>query len=552
MATSPQLRGGGCQGSREKSCQVHFDLRAQLESLETILLQTLSLVKESINHRRSPISRMPVEILGLVFRYAIGRRKRGIHRNGFEVSNHVQLMTNRWRIGLVCRRWRAVSTSILSLWTIIDESWSTPSFLHRSGDMPLDVLLHLKGRAPHGQSLGAYAYRIGDLFIDTAGGPLISLLSYDLPRLKSLTLMGEICCASERRAVRSRKTLRIVSPNLKVLILREVQCLPSVPYNRLTHLSINDVRMRTPRMFLALLTPCTSLERLILYNVDFFKLESHLSNDVVVLQNLKLFTLGITDCDLQSTRMVLQNLIFPPTITMRISINANAARDLLMLDPFPTFPFTTTCSELSINSDDSHITLFLSSPAPNTPSLRLHFYLGFYPLAASMLSALIPFPSLERITYRTSHFPEHGDFVLSLLSGATGHDMPRLHALRLIDEYNDWPDPEFEVFPRAAHRILAEQPPFVLRELDVRSPHAKFLTLLDLPACGGTLERAAFHRTVFDPPTPDRALDTEAGRKIAEQVAEQVPYLTLHGLDEPLPRLVLPGIDGLEDDYGFY
>ena len=511
--------------------------------METILSQTLSRVKESINYRRSPINSMPVEIFELIFRYAIRWRSGGLRSTGFEAPNHTQLMNDRWRIGQVCRRWRAVSTSIPALWTTVSESRSIQLFLHRSGDMPLDVLV--EDRTPHGASLGSYAHRIRDLFIKV-GDPISILPRYDLARLEGLTLVGRTYFPQFRRIVRDC-VLPIVPPNLpslRVLTLREVQWFPGVPYKCLTHLAINNSRMHTLGALLTVLKQCTSLERLVLVNVDYALLEDTPSNDVL-LPSLRLFTLGITDRGLRFPQMILRYLILPPTITMRISGTAGVIEDLSKLDPFPVLPFTATSSELSIDSGISSITLFLSSPAPDTPSLRLHFYPKSYPQAISVLSALISFSSLERITYRTSHFPEHGDFVLSLLGEATRHDMPRLCALRLVDEHSLWP--HAKAFARAARRTLSEHPRFVLQELDVWSPHAKFLALLDLPACGGGLERAAFHCTA-----PAGALDVEAEKKIAEQVAEQVPYLKLHGLDEPLPRLALPGIDGLEDDYGFY
>ncbi|KAJ7679468.1 hypothetical protein DFH06DRAFT_1415652 [Mycena polygramma] len=112
-------------------------------------IRELEEAEESVqNHTKilSAVRRTPAEIVCEIFSQTLPHTRR---------LGKLTVEQAPWRLGHICRRWRAASTGCPSLWSsiILDSSWDDTSFplpmvetqLRRSGNAPLTITVNCEG-----------------------------------------------------------------------------------------------------------------------------------------------------------------------------------------------------------------------------------------------------------------------------------------------------------------------------------------------------------------------------------------------------------------------
>ena len=417
--------------------------------------------------------------------------------------------------------------------------------------MPLDVLL--EDILPQTSSLSTYAPRIRDLFVQLPIGGVE--LTCEVPQLECLTVVarprGHFWAG--RKTVENDARTQIVPPSnlhaLRVLIVHELQAFPDIPYPQLTKLYIDNSRVSAPGVLLNVLKHCVRLERLVLVNVAFVWHGSGHEQRVVLLPRLQLCTLGMTEGGVHVGPM-LRCLALPPTVALRISGSGTDMNEFAALTPFPTLPCLAGCTDLAVDygastgspfdrSNRPTVTLYLSGPPGlGVGSLRMSLKLGvdgYDSDLSALINTVVPFAALERVTLRACQFNRHvvlfGDMLVRAVT-------PRMRILRFIDQTATWH--KVRHVSRSVAYVLAAQN--ALRELEVWTAHPRALTGV---VAEGALERLVYHPTV-PAISAGKRLDNIA--QVIEEVRARVPEVEV--CEAALPSIL--GIDGLEDEYGFY
>ncbi|EIW65334.1 uncharacterized protein TRAVEDRAFT_42710 [Trametes versicolor FP-101664 SS1] len=226
------------------------DQISQLSSDELrTALHIVSDAASDLKHRVNviaPVSKLPTELLGLIFEFAKGHDERVEVEGGAPLTTKKTARTNLINITHVCRTWRAVALASPSLWADIlvdDHTSRLPSadaFLGRSQTMPL--YLHasqMRGadlaRFLQGDGVASRIRRLDlswDLFHDTPA----TKIELDAPLLECLTVVAS-------RALRPID-LVISNARLKALTVSlrdDFIWTPKMSFSHVTHLYMDAV-----------------------------------------------------------------------------------------------------------------------------------------------------------------------------------------------------------------------------------------------------------------------------------------------------------------------
>lgn len=194
----------------------------------------------------APVSKLPTELLGLIFEFAKGHDERVELEGGAPLTTKKTARTNLINITHVCRTWRAVALASPSLWAdiLVDDHTSrfssADAFLSRSQTMPL----YLHASQMRGTDLARFLQGDGvacrirrfdlswDLFHDTPA----TKIELDAPLLECLTVVAS-------RALRPID-LVISNARLKALAVSlrdDFIWTPKMSFSHVTHLYMDAV-----------------------------------------------------------------------------------------------------------------------------------------------------------------------------------------------------------------------------------------------------------------------------------------------------------------------
>ncbi|OJT14939.1 hypothetical protein TRAPUB_8509 [Trametes pubescens] len=507
----------------------------------------LSVVRSTINNHR-PVHQLPVEVLGIIFRYALPSNDGGFRQSGAKEPDMHEERRERVAITHVCRRWRAAASEMAAFWTLIDASsvqWATTCF-ERSGTMPLHVFLRYPLDSTTETPLASEGARIRDLFIEFPKDRR-SIIPTELPTfLPEVPNMESLSIVTRSKAFEEGRPMVDLSqcpplfpqppPRLRTLILKNQCWFPTIPYEQLTHLHIAQCTPVDLRALVGLLGRCTALEALVLADVYLASARAVPDDCTAPLPRLRLLALGIHQSRLSMRRM-LKCLVLPATgIIVRISGN-EAARALCDLQPFPALPFAADFDTLTLDRTADGLVLQAACARTGTGLLLElnHSYASLLgSLAKNVLPALIPFANITRLTVRA----DKCDAALHLLPA-----MPSVAAVCVVDAA-----PQGIDAGAAIGAALVEFPQCVPRvsELAIWSPRRELNCLPKLPFIPIKLKKLSFCH--MRSAGPDAPAGPPPGREYLESAIAEVDFRTVDVAD--VPNLIdLPGVQPLNHIY---
>lgn len=196
----------------------------------------------TIRNRLVPISRLPPELIGSVFKALVNTPKPGTLGAEF----YTRLRIRYWsRAMLVCRDWRRAALSTTSLWStivvmqnksLLPHSLSMLSF-ERSGSTPLTVICDSEDAATTSRlhaALAPHIARVQELYFSSASeearGNAAFLCSHYAPELKTLQLLqsgggDEDGRIPQHLLTKPRQTImdESLAPKLQVLVLANLR-----------------------------------------------------------------------------------------------------------------------------------------------------------------------------------------------------------------------------------------------------------------------------------------------------------------------------------------
>ncbi|KAH9928441.1 uncharacterized protein BXZ73DRAFT_102283 [Epithele typhae] len=195
-----------------------------------------------------PIHTIPAEILAVVFQHAAIWPPKSEEDYLIDYPR----MVNRLQLCAVCRRWRAVTLSMASLWSTIE----TYRFDNEGRIDP---------------SVSEHAQRIRHLVIMGRWDPEshMKAVDFDLPNLEEITVIGNVA-----RLYRfphrdgGSDMFPNALQNLRMVVLSNITFFPSLPYRSITHLSLSSTYKVFARSLLDILDACSlTLRSLAFYSV---------------------------------------------------------------------------------------------------------------------------------------------------------------------------------------------------------------------------------------------------------------------------------------------
>ncbi|KAI0326006.1 hypothetical protein GY45DRAFT_1230796, partial [Cubamyces sp. BRFM 1775] len=396
----------------------------KLQDIEHKVADSLSFVRCSINNFR-PIHRLPTEVLGIVFRYALPTPDGGFRESGCQEPDIKAERRARTALTHVCRRWRAVALDMAALWTVIDASAgpSVHPYFERSGNMPLHVFARYPLDNTTETPLASQGDRIQDLFLEfprehrsVVPTELPAFLPHS-PNLECLAIATRCRTFEDGRPIvdlaQRPRLFPYPPPRLTMLILHNQSWFPAIPYDRLTHLHISQGTPIDIRSLLTLLGHCTSLEKAVFVDIYIANARQVPEDFRVELPRLRLLALAINFSRL-SMRYLLRGLVLPPTVTVRIT-GSEAVRALAGLQPFPDLPFAASFDTLIVNHASGCWNIQASGP---TSGLLLGGGTSAVTyLTGDVLRSLVPLANIKRLIVRSDR---------AVVTFAVLSDMPSL------------------------------------------------------------------------------------------------------------------------------
>ena len=515
----------------------HRSVILKLQDIEHKVADSLSFVRCSINNFR-PIHRLPTEVLGIVFRYALPTPDGGFQESGCHDPDIKTERRARAALTHVCRRWRAVALDMAALWTVIDAS-AGPSVLpyfERSGNMPLHVFARYPLDNTTETPLASQGSRIRDLFLEfprehrsIVPTELSAFLPHS-PNLECLAIATRCRTFEDGRPIvdlaQRPQLFPCPPPRLTMLILQNQSWFPAVPYDRLTHLHISQGTPIDIRSLLTLLGHCTALEKAVFVDVYIANARQVPEDFRVELPRLKLLALAINFSRL-SMRYLLRGLVLPPTVVVRIT-GSEAVRALAGLQPFPALPFAAGFDTLIVDHRSGCWNVQAAGP---TSGLLLGCGTSTVTyMTAEVLASLIPFANIKRLIVRS----DRAVVTFGVLSV-----MPSLSSLCIID--HDRPDPlraDDDVQPwhvgAALRKTMARFPD--LSELEVWSKRSPIDCANDIPNELVDLRRLTIHHMHLEEDVAHSPIEMES-------VRNRFPTATVQLVEaKEGPNVDLPGI----------
>ncbi|KAH9910782.1 uncharacterized protein BXZ73DRAFT_83198 [Epithele typhae] len=497
----------------------------QLLEMEGGLAKALAFVRQTINIRRAIGNAIPPEVLAIIFKYAVQWRDSGLQCRSFEPPNHLSCMLDRLRLGAVCSRWRMVALSMAEFWTTIDESHQAlqDEFLRRSQDTaPLTVLL--PDIRQNGSLLAAHAHRIRDLFMKL-GSDRQPQLAFSLPTLECLTMTGKDRFPTHRIAADSQDYISIFPsdpPRLRVLVMREALWFPAIAYGALTHVHIDNSRLRSLTSLLNILAVCApALQYLTLVNISISDGGALVPPSLVELSRLQRLVLGQA---VEGPHFhfglvpLLRYLTLPPSAVIHITGGSSmltALESVSKLSASPALAGIAECTALTLETcaqqppamqagecascagparEFVRTTAVLSGAAADPRArLSLRLWGGVRePLVRAALAALVPWATLTSVTYRCT---SNDTLLLDLVRQM---EADRVRALRVV-QGSDMMPLIVDLFAVEVGKLVGGngRPGWAgmeLDELEVWAEDASFLGRMGLAARSAKgVERIVFH-----------------------------------------------------------
>lgn len=291
------------------------------------MIGSLSTIRRRMNGRQ-PINRLPLEILGLIFRYVPSRPAFQFSKGALFMwpENAIAVTSELVELTRVCRHWRDVSLELGSLWTNYQDGMHYPDqFLKRSGAASLKVSIRGLPSPRAVDLLGSNGSRIQELYLldvndmFSKGEGIQKYTAFTATRLEHLTLATD----GDRKDYNINPDIFAgAAPRLRSLTIQSLTWLPRNQFFNLTQLCIYDRRRGGPNYesfrtayqlsdFMKFLVGCPKLEDLTLVDIWF---DTRGSSDG-----------RLSAISLNSLRRLALGKMIPPQVLTLLSHVANSA-----------------------------------------------------------------------------------------------------------------------------------------------------------------------------------------------------------------------------------